>query len=206
MSSALRIVSWVRFVRFLGEVLLRSRIREHISNNLVKAVWGHWEVIGIGEPTSDQKLRPIVAVRGHCGLGSLFVEQMFKFENLFILVVWIFPLFSILLSLTADYWVRKVCVPSILSLEFSKLRVPLFLMIAALVYYSLPRRPDTGEWQTSRKEGRTGYKHIIYVFILTETLKLIAHLCCTPRLFSLQPVILSRFKTTQSGEIRQFFQ
>ena len=41
----------------------------------------------IGEPTSDQKLRPIVAVRGHCGLGSLFVEHMFKFENLFILVV-----------------------------------------------------------------------------------------------------------------------
>ena len=96
-----------------------------------EAVWGHWEVIGIGEPTSDQKLRPIVAVRGHCGLGSLFVEQMFKFENLFILVVWIFPLFSILLSLTADNWVRKVCVPSILSLEFSKLGVPLFLMIAA---------------------------------------------------------------------------
>ena len=111
-------------------VLLRSRIREHISNSLAKAVWGHWEVIGIGEPTSDQKLRPIVAVRGHCGLGSLFVEQMFKFENLFILVVWIFPLFSILLSLTADNWVRKVCVPSILSLEFSKLGVPLFLMIA----------------------------------------------------------------------------
>ena len=89
-------------------------------------------IIGIGEPTSDQKLRPIVAVRGHCGLGSLFVEQMFKFENLFILVVWIFPLFSILLSLTADNWVRKVCVPSILSLEFSKLGVPLFLMIAAI--------------------------------------------------------------------------
>ena len=115
-----------------------SRIREHISNSLAKAVWGHWEVIGIGEPTSDQKLRPIVAVRGHCWLGSLFVEQMFKFENLFILVVWIFPLFSILLSLTADNWVRKVCVPSILSLEFSKLGVPLFLMISQ---HSIIKRP-----------------------------------------------------------------
>ena len=113
-------------------VLLRSRIREHINNSLAKAVWGHWEVSGIGEPTFDQKSRPIVAVRIHCGLGSLFVEQMFKFENLFILVVWIFPLFSILLSLTADNWVRKVCVPSILSLEFSKLGVPLFLMIAKI--------------------------------------------------------------------------
>ena len=26
-----------------------------------EAVWGHWEVIGIGEPIFDQKLRPIVA-------------------------------------------------------------------------------------------------------------------------------------------------
>ena len=26
-----------------------------------EAVWGHWEVIGIGEPTYDQTLRPIVA-------------------------------------------------------------------------------------------------------------------------------------------------
>ena len=26
-----------------------------------EAVWGHWEVVGIGEPIYDQKLRPIVA-------------------------------------------------------------------------------------------------------------------------------------------------
>ena len=26
-----------------------------------EAVWGHWEVIGIGEPIFDQKLMPIVA-------------------------------------------------------------------------------------------------------------------------------------------------
>ena len=45
-------------------------------------------------------------------------------------VVWIFALFSLLVCLTADNWVRKVCVPSILSLEFSKSGVPLFLMIA----------------------------------------------------------------------------
>ena len=85
-SLFLEMMHWVPLF-LIRPVLLRSRIREHISNSLAKAVRGHWEVIGIGEPTSDQKLRPIVAVRGHCGLVSLFVEQMFKFENLFILVV-----------------------------------------------------------------------------------------------------------------------
>ena len=67
---------------------------------------------------------------GYHRLGSLFVEQMIGFENLVILIVWIFPLLSILLSLTADNWFRTDCVPSILSHEFSKLGVPLFSMIA----------------------------------------------------------------------------
>ena len=89
-SLFLELKHWVPLF-LIRPVLLRSKRREHIRNSkkrgCLRSLGGHWEVIGIGEPTSDQKLRPIVAVRGHCGLGSLFVEQMFKFENLFILVV-----------------------------------------------------------------------------------------------------------------------
>ena len=151
-SLFLELKHWVP-LSLIRPVLLRSKRREYIRNSkkrgCLRSLGGHWEVIGIGEPIFDQKLRPIVAeevikILFPCfwsdAINSCENPKSKKYKKN--LKSWdILPLpqsavdWSQLLTFSAACVAlqhMQLCVPSILSWTSGKPEVPCFLMIAEL--------------------------------------------------------------------------
>ena len=138
----------IGFPSFWSDQYYSDQKEGNISETAKKeAVWGHWEVIGIGEPIFDQKLRPIVAeevikILFPCfwsdAINSCENPKSKKYKKN--LKSWdILPLlqsavdWSQLLTFSAACVAlqhMQLCVPSILSVTSGKPEVPCFLNIA----------------------------------------------------------------------------
>ena len=114
-----------------------------------EAVWGHWEVIGIGEPIFDQKLRPIVAEEVIKILFPCFwsdainscenpkskkykkKSEKMRHPSTSTVSSWLKSTADFLSCIALQH--MQLCVPSILSWTSGKPKVPCFLMIASFL-------------------------------------------------------------------------
>ena len=135
----------IGFPSFWSDQYYSDQKEGNISETAKKeAVWGHWEVIGIGEPIFDQKLRPIVAeevikILFPCfwsdAINSCENPKSKKYKKKIWKVETSFHFHSQQLTevnccACVALQHMQLCVPSILSWTSGKPEVPCFLMIA----------------------------------------------------------------------------